>query len=100
MSRKPKTDYAMLKSLSKSLEKYARDNGLLCIKCSQYQWNVKDNIKGIILAVYPGSGMLWAAKLHYDHTGLIDKTSTKHYFTDEPSLIKKLDELVFAQDML
>lgn len=95
---KSKTDWGMLRELSKELEKYCEKNDFDIRNCSEYQWNVQEPVQNILLAVYPGSGLAYAQKLHYTHTGLIDRTSTKYHFTDKETMTKVLDSIFFAID--
>lgn len=98
MGRKSKTNPRMLQELSKVLEVWCEDNMIEWRQCSEYQWNVRVPQVEVIIAVYPGSGVMWVPKAHYTHRGVIDKSSTKHSFHDKKSLIAKLQEIIFAAD--
>lgn len=98
MAKKSKTDPRMRAELSKVLERWCDDNAIEWKQHSEYQWNVKVPEVNVLIAVYPGSGIMWVPYAHYDHRGVIDKSSTKHDFHDEKSLINKLQEIIFAAD--
>ena len=97
---KSKTDWKMLNELSSELEEYCHGNDFDVRQCSEYQWNVQEPVQNILLAVYPGSGLAYAQRLHHTHTGLIDDTSKKFYFHDWKSMKKMLDDIFFAIDKL
>lgn len=97
---KGKTDYKMLKECGDKLESYARDNSFDIKRHSEYQWNISQPIGNMLLSVYPGSGLIYAVKLHYANTGLIDSTSKKYRFNDMRSMINNLNNIFFAQDSL
>lgn len=98
MSRKSKTNPRQLATLSKVLEQWCDHNLIEWRQCSEYQWNIKVPEVNVLIAVYPGSGVMWVPYAHYDHRGVIDKSSTKHTFHDEQTLINKLQEIIFAAD--
>jgi hypothetical protein len=98
MGRRSKTDYTQLRELSVVLETWCDGNMIEWTKCSMYQWNVKVPEVNVLIAVYPGSGVMWVPYAHYDHRGVIDKSSTKHTFHDKKTLINKLQEIIFAAD--
>lgn len=99
MSRS-KTNHQMLNDMSKVLEDWCEENLIEWKKCSEYQWNVKVPEIEVLVAVYPGSGVMWVPYAHYTNTGVIDKSSTKHNFTNKKTLVNKLQEIIFATDLL
>lgn len=99
MSRS-KTDYGKLKSLGDVLEKWCDENLIEYTRCSEYQWNVKVPQVDVLLSVYPGSGVIWVPYAHYTNTGAKDQSATKHQFTNKKNLIKQLQEIIFAADMV
>lgn len=98
MARRSKTDDVMLRDLSKALEAWCDANGIEWKKCSKYQWNVKVPEVDVLLSVYPGSGLVWVPYAHYTGTGAIDKSSTKHHFGDEKTMVAQLTKIIFAAD--
>lgn len=90
----------MLKHLPLELEQWAKDNGLECTKHSKYQWNVKEPSQHLIVAVYPGSGLMYLAEAHYQNLGVIDKTGEKRYFSTAERMIDELKKIIYAVDML
>lgn len=100
MGRRSKTDYTMLRSIGRQLETFADDNILEWKRCSEYQWNVYNHDKSIILAIYPGSGVLYGPRIAYDNTGIIDQSGTKYHFGDWNELKKLLIDILFAVDRL
>lgn len=97
MSRS-KTDPVKLARLSLALEKWCDDNEIRYKQCSEYQWNVYVPEVQVIIAVYPGSGVIWVPQAHYTDTGAIDKSSTKYRFIDEEKMFKLLQKIIFAAD--
>jgi hypothetical protein len=95
-----KTDWGMLRELGNDLELYCQKNGFDVKRCSKYQWNVQEHVQNILLAIYPGSGLAYAQRLHYTHTGLIDSTSKKYRFTNKDTMKKVLDSIFFAVDSI
>lgn len=96
-----KTDYGMLRELPPILEKWCEENGLECKQHSQFHWNVREPSQHLIIAVYPGSGLLYLSEAHYENTkGVIDKTGQKLHFMNGDDMIKQLKSIVYAVDML
>ena len=98
MGRRSKTNPQKLSTLSRALEKWCDANAIEWKKCSAYQWNVTVPQVEVIIAVYPGSGVMWVPKAHYTGTGAIDQSSTKRSFGTKEELIKQLQEVIFAAD--
>lgn len=99
MSRS-KTNYIMLRDCGKQLESYAKENGFDIKRCSEYQWNIVNHFGNKLLSVYPGSGLIYAVKLHYTGTGLIDDTGKKFDFHDKSSMVNQLNKIMFKEDTL
>lgn len=93
-----KTDYGMKKRLGTYLEAWCDENGFEYTHPSEFQWNIKVPQIQVLIAVYPGSGMMYLPYAHYTHLGVIDKSGQKLYFTDEVSLQEKLECVLFAAD--
>lgn len=100
MGRRSKTDRTMLRELSRVVEDWCEENLIEWRKCSEYQWNVKVPEVNVLIAIYPGSGVMWVPYAHYDHRSVIDKSSSKHEFHDKDSLIERLQEIIFAVDTI
>lgn len=99
MSRS-KTDYSKLKTLGQALEEYAETNFFEIKRCTEFQWNVRNSITGVLLSVYPGSGLLYCTHAHFEHTGLLDQTGKKYYFTNKKAMLTALNKLLFATDTI
>lgn len=93
-----KTDYGMKKRLGTYLEAWCDENGFEYTHPSEFQWNIKVPQIQVLIAVYPGSGMMYLPYAHYTGLGVIDKSGQKLYFHDEKSLEKELFTVLFATD--
>ena len=100
MARKPKTDYSLKRKLGRYLEKWCEENGFECDQKSEYQWNIKVPEIEVLIAVYPGSGMMYLPYAHYTGLGVIDKSGKKLYFNNENSLEEALVSVLFASDLV
>lgn len=92
-----KTDYGMKKRLGAYLEAWCDENGFEYTHPSEFQWNIKVPQIHVLIAVYPGSGMMYLPYAHYTGLGIIDKSGQKLYFHDEKSL-EKVFTVLFATD--
>lgn len=99
MARK-KTDYRQLREIGIDLEEYAKINLFPIKRCNEYQWNIENPLRTIIIAVYPGSGVIYLPKASYDGTGIVDKTGYKYRFSNAKEMRSKLDEILFAEDAI
>lgn len=97
---KRKTDYQLKARLGKYLEKWCTDNLFEFTHPSEFQWNIKVPELEVLIAVYPGSGMLYLPHAHYTGLGVIDKSGERHYFRTEKELEDKLVKILFAVDMV
>lgn len=95
-----KTDHTMLRECGKQLESYAEENVFNIKRCSEYQWNISQPVGNMLLSVYPGSGLIYATRLHYTGTGIIDSTGKKYYFNDKVGMVDQLNKIFFAGDMV
>ena len=95
---KPKTDYAMLRKLGPYIEKWCDSNAFKWTHPSRFQWNIYVSQIGVIIAIYPGSGMMYLPYAHYTGLGIIDKSGQKLYFTNEKELEDTLSKVLFAAD--
>ena len=93
-----KTDYSMKRRLGTYLEAWCDDNGFEYTHPSEFQWNIKVPLIKVLIAVYPGSGLMYLPYAHYDGLGVIDKSGEKRYFHDEKSLEHELITILFAAD--
>lgn len=95
-----KANYQMLHDMSEVLEGWCNDNLVEWKQCNEYQWNIYVPQVQVIIAIYPGSGVIWVPKAHYIHRGVIDKSSTKHHFTNKKTLLSELQNIIFAADLV